>query len=181
MSDSASIERSVVVLADAWGNPLGAADKEAAHRAPGILHLAFSVVLYRRDTVLLQQRSAEKYHFPLHWTNACCSHPAPGEDVLFSAERRVLEELGCHASLQPAGRFIYRAICPASGLIEHEFDYVFFGELDEEPRPEPSEIEATQWMRPADVFAGRITGATTPWLIPALYFAEVARARGAAS
>ena len=71
--------RDSVVLVNEDGEPIGTMAKLAAHEAPGRLHLAFSVVLYRSDgLVLLQQRAATKYHFPLIWANSCCSHPRPG-------------------------------------------------------------------------------------------------------
>src|SRR5579862_220184 len=102
-----TIERPIVVLVDEEGRPVGRAEKLAAHQPPGVLHLAFSVVLYRGDgRLLLQRRAATKYHFPLHWANACCSHPSPGEDVAASAAHRVVEELGVECALAPAGSFV---------------------------------------------------------------------------
>lgn len=170
------IERGRVVLVDADGSALTESDKRAAHEAPGRLHLAFSVFLYRADgRLLLQRRSAAKYHFPLTWANACCSHPGPGEDVVSSAERRVLEELGIECTLERAGSFIYRAECPASGLVEHEFDHVLIGRTELEPAPEPSEVDETCWVLPADVAAGEPDGAHAPWLAPALALAEAGR------
>lgn len=48
----------------------------------GLLHRAFSVFLFDRNSrLLLQQRASEKITFPDMWTNTCCSHPlgVPGE------------------------------------------------------------------------------------------------------
>lgn len=169
--------RDVVVLVDRAGAPEGEAAKLDAHVAPGRLHLAFSVLLYREDgRTLLQQRAATKYHFPLHWANACCSHPGPGEDVLASAERRVREELGVGAALESAGTFTYRATCPVSGLVEHEFDHVLIGRLEGEPDPALGEVAALEWVDPAQVLAGRRSGLLAPWLVPALRLGERARA-----
>ncbi len=168
-------ERLVVVTCDESGTPTGRTDKSAAHRAPGQLHLAFSVVLFDGARVLLQQRAASKYHFPLFWANACCSHPGPGEDIALSAERRVVEELGVSVPLRQVGSFTYRATCPVSGLVEHEFDHVFVGELADEPHPEPTEVERVAWVDIDDVLNGAIGGQFTPWLLPALELAERAR------
>eukprot|EP00959_Pyramimonas_sp_CCMP1952_P004393 92219-Pyramimonas_sp.AAC.1 len=45
----------------------------------GILHRAFSVMLFDADgRMLLQQRAASKITFPSVWTNTCCSHPLHG-------------------------------------------------------------------------------------------------------
>jgi isopentenyldiphosphate isomerase len=43
-------------------------------------------------------------------------------------------ELGLEASLEPRGRLVYRAICPATGLVEHELDEVFFATTPRRPR-----------------------------------------------
>lgn len=180
-------ERGTVVLLEEDGTSRGAAGKLEAHRAPGELHLAFSVFLYRRDgTLLLQQRALDKYHFPGVWANACCSHPQPGEDLVASAERRVAEELGIACRLRPAGQFVYRATCPTSGLVEHELDHVLLAVVDAEPRPDPHEVAATAWFDAGQVLAavdGRDRAAVAavpaplaPWLGPALRLAEVARA-----
>ena len=62
---------------------------------PGLLHRAFSVLLFDAEgRTLLQRRSAAKTRFPLRWANACCGHPAPGEGVAEAAARRLAEELG---------------------------------------------------------------------------------------
>ena len=37
---------------------------------------------------------SKKYHGGLLWTNACCSHPYPGEKVEDAAQRRLQEEMG---------------------------------------------------------------------------------------
>jgi len=61
-------------------------DKLAGHLMKnideGLLHRAFSVFLFDRNSrLLLQQRASEKITFPDMWTNTCCSHPlgVPGE------------------------------------------------------------------------------------------------------
>ena len=170
-------ERRTVVLVDERGQVLGEAPKLEAHEPPGLLHRAFSAFLYRSDgRVLLQRRAASKYHFPLHWANACCSHPAPGEDVVASAERRLVEELGLTCALEEAGSFVYRAVCPASGLVEHELDHVLVGVTAEEPRPSPAEVDAICWMLPSEIGQGCPDGAHAPWLPRALEIAEAARA-----
>jgi len=172
-----AVERSVVLLVDENAAVIGEAGKLEAHQPPGTLHLAFSAFVYRSDgRLLLQRRSASKYHFPLHWANACCSHPGPGEDLVPSAERRVREELGVACALRPVGAFVYRATCPVSGLVEHELDHVLVGTTDEQPRPRPSEVAELRWVLADDVAAGRPDGAHAPWLSQALAIAEAGRA-----
>ena len=151
--------RDTVVLVNEAGEPTGTVAKLVAHEPPGLLHLAFSVVLYRSDgLVLLQQRAGTKYHFPLAWANSCCSHPRPGEDVVGSAERRVRDELGLDCRLAEVGTFTYRATCPVSGLVEHEFDHVLVGVVDGDPVPDPAEVAALRWAVPAEVARGAAGG-----------------------
>ena len=167
----------MVVLVDEAGVPTGVAAKLVAHEPPGRLHLAFSAVLYRSDgLVLLQQRAGAKYHFPLTWGNSCCSHPQPGEDVVESAERRVREELGLDCQLRDVGTLIYRAVCPVSGLVEHEFDHVLVGEVEGDPAPDPTEIARLRWAVAADVLSAP-PAKSAPWLVPVLRLAEGRAAR----
>lgn len=146
-----------------------------AHTAPGRLHRAFSVLLFdSAGRVLLHQRALTKSRFAGRWTNTCCSHPAPGEDLVASARLRLEEELGLRVSeLREAGRFVYRADDPQSGLVEHEFDHVLVGLCDEDPTPDPAEVHAWQWLTRSQA-RDRLALAPdehSPWLGPVLRLA----------
>lgn len=83
------MQEEYVVLVNEDDREIGQLEKMEAHRL-GVLHRAFSVVLFNsKGELLLQQRAAHKYHSPLLWTNACCSHPRPEETVLNAAKRRL--------------------------------------------------------------------------------------------
>lgn len=134
-----------VVLVDESDTPIGTMEKMEAHKK-GLLHRAFSVLLI--DTsgrLLLQKRAGDKYHSSGLWTNTCCSHPLPGEEVEEAARRRLLEEMGI--DLQPtfSHNFIYRAEFD-DGLIEHEFDHVFVGTFDGVPVVNPREVAAWKFV-----------------------------------
>lgn len=138
-----------VVLVNERDEETGLMEKIEAHEK-GLMHRAFSVVLFQKENpglTLLQQRAAVKYHCPLMWANACCSHPRPGETPLAAALRRVPEELAIAAPpLTFAGSFVYRA--PVGKLIEHEFDHVFYGFLSKDtPIPMVADqVMATEWV-----------------------------------
>ncbi|MEP7129225.1 MAG: isopentenyl-diphosphate delta-isomerase, partial [Chitinophagales bacterium] len=84
----------LVVLVNQSGKKTGVAEKMAAHEN-GWLHRAFSIFIFNsKGEMLLQQRATTKYHFGGLWTNACCSHPRPGEKLATAAKRRLMEELG---------------------------------------------------------------------------------------
>ncbi|MHB1987197.1 MAG: isopentenyl-diphosphate Delta-isomerase [Acidimicrobiales bacterium] len=171
-------DRQEVVLVDPDGRPLGAFDKRGAHEPPGRLHLAFSVFLFRPDgTMLIQQRADSKYHFPGIWANTCCSHPEPGEEIVASARRRVLEELGVDCELGEVGAFTYRAVDPVSGLVEHEYDHVLVGTIREMMlQPAAEEIRDWRFVDPETVAGAGPGEGFAPWFSEALVIAW--RSRG---
>jgi isopentenyl-diphosphate delta-isomerase len=169
MTEEAPAER--VVLVGERGEPIGSAGKLDAHRPPGMLHLAFSVFVFdRRGRVLLQQRAAGKYHFAGRWSNTACGHPRPGETLVAAATRRLVEEMGIDAELSEVGHFRYRAVDPASHLVENELDHVLVGCTDAEPRPDPDEVGDWRWVGVAELRSdlGAHAERYSPWLRQAL-------------
>lgn len=128
-----------VVLVDEMDRELGAMEKLEAHER-GVLHRAFSVFIFNASgQMLLQQRALDKYHSAGLWTNACCSHPYPGEAVEVAALRRLQEEMGFTTKLQKVFAFVYKAEFD-NGLTEHEFDHVFVGDFSGIINPDPKEV-----------------------------------------
>ncbi|MCX7122947.1 MAG: NUDIX domain-containing protein, partial [Gammaproteobacteria bacterium] len=125
-----------VILVNEQNEILGEEEKLLAHHQ-GLLHRAFSVMLYRKHQgkleFLLQQRHVSKYHSGGLWTNTCCSHPQPGEDTGVAAKRRLFEETGVNLNVQEISVFRYIAHF-ANGLIEYEIDHVFVGEFEGMPQ-----------------------------------------------
>ncbi|RYZ19287.1 MAG: isopentenyl-diphosphate Delta-isomerase [Chitinophagaceae bacterium] len=139
-----------VVLVNERDEPQGTAGKMEAHER-GLLHRALSVFLFDSEgRMLLQQRAAGKYHGAGLWSNTCCSHPAPGEEPLAAAQRRLREELGIDADLQPAFAFSYRAEVE-NGLIEHEYDHVFTGQYEGPFALNPEEVAAVRYLGRAEL------------------------------
>ncbi|WP_406238237.1 isopentenyl-diphosphate Delta-isomerase [Nocardia sp. NBC_01009] len=170
-----------VELVDDAGHAVGACPVGQAHQAPGLLHRAFSVLLFDdAGRVLLQQRAAVKTRFPLLWANTCCGHPAPGEPVAAAAAVRLDEELGLATDLTEVGIYRYQAEDPATGRVEHEWDHVLIGRLDASaPRPDPAEVADYAWLQPdalRDALADEPEN-YTPWLAGVLDIAEKAHHR----
>jgi isopentenyl-diphosphate Delta-isomerase len=135
-----------VVLVNEQNEVLGTMSKMEAHEK-GLLHRAISILLYNsKGEMLIQQRAASKYHWPLIWSNAVCSHPRENESFQEAAERRLKEELNINCSLKEIYRFIYKAQDELTGLIEHEYDTVFEGRFDGEIPFNPDEIESIRWI-----------------------------------
>jgi isopentenyl-diphosphate delta-isomerase len=134
-----------VVLVDEQDQETGVMEKMEAHRR-GELHRAFSVFLFDASgRVLLQQRASTKYHSAMLWTNACCSHPRPGETIARAARRRVKEELGVDSEPRPQFHFRYRAAF-GNGLFENELDHVLFAEVNDLVQPDTNEVAAVRWV-----------------------------------
>jgi isopentenyl-diphosphate Delta-isomerase len=137
--------REDVILVDENDQEKGVMEKIDAHRK-GLLHRAFSVfVVNSSGQLLLQKRAQEKYHSPGLWTNTCCSHPRPGEEIEKAASRRLREEMGIDCNLISVFSFIYRADLD-NGLTEHEFDHVLLGVGDDIPVPDPGEVSEYKYV-----------------------------------
>ena len=135
-----------VILVDTNDLQIGTEEKLTAHQK-GLLHRAFSIFIFNKDgEMLIHQRALSKYHSGGLWTNACCSHPRPGETLEQATHRRLREELGFDCSLQKMFHFTYKVNLEKDGLFEHEFDHVFFGTFDGTILPSPSEIEGIAWI-----------------------------------
>jgi isopentenyl-diphosphate delta-isomerase len=135
-----------VILVNQHDQAQGAAGKLDAHR-DGLLHRAFSILIFNTNgELLLQRRANGKYHFAQRWSNTCCGHPRPDELTSIAAQRRLKEEFGITAPLTERAQLVYRAADIDSGLIEHEYLHIFYGVYTEEPLPNPFEIGAWRWM-----------------------------------
>ena len=151
-------EHSYVQLVNIHGNHNGIAEKISVHLT-GQLHLAFSVLFYRKQqgkyVYLLQKRAATKYHSGGLWTNTCCSHPMPDEKVEDAAKRRLNEELGIRNDInfQNLKHIVYRAELD-NNMIEHEYDMVLaaeVGHLDVALNPE--EVSSIKWWEQSKIDA----------------------------
>jgi len=141
-----------VILVDKQDNEIGLMEKMEAHEK-GKLHRAFSVFIFNsKNELMLQQRADHKYHSAGLWTNTCCSHPLPGEDLLDAASRRLIEEMGFKCELHKLFDFIYRAELDQD-LIEHEFDHVFVGFYDDEPVINREEVKDWKWINENKIIA----------------------------
>ena len=139
-----------VILVNEQDQQIGIMEKMAAHIVPR-LHRAFSIFIFNsRSELLLQQRAFSKYHSPGLWTNTCCSHPRNGETMEQATSRRLMEEMGMNCDMHEVFTFIYKA--PVGlGLIEHEFDHVFFGQSDASPIINDDEVAAWKYMSLDDI------------------------------
>lgn len=139
-----------VILIDKANNPIGTEEKMKAHR-DGKLHRAFSIFIFNDNReLMLQRRSLGKYHNGGIWTNTVCSHPRPDETYQEAVHRRLQEEMGFDCELKKKGCFIYKAKFD-NGLTEHEYDCVFVGKYNNEPKLNPQEAMDWKWISLPDL------------------------------
>ncbi len=153
-----------VILVDKNDQEIGSEEKMKAHQA-GILHRAFSVLVFNsKGELLLQKRQKIKYHCPGLWTNTCCSHPRSGETLQQATHRRLKEEMGFDCQLKEVFSFIYQAKFD-NGLTENEYDQVFVGKFDGQPKPNPDEVDGWKWIsiKGLKKDINKNPGKYTPW------------------
>ena len=134
-----------VILVNEKDEETGTMEKLEAH-LQGKLHRAFSIFLINnKGEWLLQKRANSKYHSAGLWTNACCSHPLPGEDIYPAALRRLNEEMGITCHFKHAFSFIYKTRFD-NDLTEHEYDHVFTGVFEGDPVINKDEVSAWRYL-----------------------------------
>ncbi len=172
VTDPPEVEDQVVLL-DGQDAPCGTADRLTVHGRHTPLHLAFSLhLLDRAGRTLLTRRALSKKTWPGVWTNTCCGHPRPGEEIRAAVVRRTREELGLDlpaADVQlVVPSFRYRAV-DASGIVEHEVCPVHVAVADRPPVPEPDPAEVAEhvWVAWPDLYQAvrRAPFAFSPWLV----------------
>jgi isopentenyl-diphosphate Delta-isomerase len=157
-----------LILVDEADQGVGYLSKALCHAGRGVLHRAFSLLIFNeRGELLIQQRSASKRLWPLYWSNSCCSHPRGAETMQAATQRRLFEELGLTCSLQFLFKFQYQAQFDATGA-EHELCSVFIGRATQPPRINAGEINDWRWISPERLIseiseAGSLT--FTPWFM----------------
>ena len=152
------------IVLDYGDNVIGHDNKYNCHKftvgmPKGILHRAFSVMLFDVDgKLLLQQRAGVKITFADVWTNTCCSHPLHGMSpkevddpgatlggdpagVKVAAVRKLDHELGIAPGVLDPKKFTFttrvhyfaadlKTHGPDAPWGEHEIDYLLIYKLD---------------------------------------------------
>ena len=164
-SDQVSMMSEQVILVDESDNPLGPMSKVESHRGEGVLHRAFSILLFdENDRLLLQKRASHKITFPSVWANTVCSHPLHidgelnangplGDGSKVAAVRKMEQELGIATGDVPLDdiffitRMLYRARADEI-WVEHELDHILFARTTSglHVEPNPNEISETAWV-----------------------------------
>jgi isopentenyl-diphosphate Delta-isomerase len=157
-----------LILVDEADRSLGLMSKALCHEGRGILHRAFSLLIFNeRRELLIQQRAASKRLWPGFWSNSCCSHPRGDESLEIATQRRLHEELGIRCPLQFLFKFQYQAQFDETGA-ENELCSVYVGKSLDPIKVNSDEISAWRWVSP-EALAREITAdgerRFTPWFM----------------
>jgi len=157
-----------LILVDEADREVGHMSKAQCHQGRGMLHRAFSLLIFNAGgELLLQQRAASKQLWPLYWSNSCCSHPRRAETMETAIHRRLQQELGLSCALRFLYKFQYQAQFDA-GSAEYEICSVFIGRCSEPVRVNRSEVLAWRWIAPEALqaeLAGSGADKFTPWFM----------------
>jgi len=162
-----------LILVDESDVELGTADVLESHGGDGVLHRAFTVLVFdARREVLVQKRSALKRLWPSTWEASCSGHPRPGDEVGEAAEKRLGEELGFETQLEIVGSIRYQARYRDVGS-ENELCYVLVCDYDGEVQPDPAEVEEFRWVLPEELLSAIAESPDeyAPWLAGSLEIA----------
>jgi isopentenyl-diphosphate Delta-isomerase len=157
-----------LILVDATDRSLGFLSKALCHEGRGVLHRAFSLLIFNESgELLIQQRAASKRLWPMYWSNSCCSHPRGDETLETATQRRLYEELGINCPLHFLFKFQYQAQFDATGA-ENELCSVFVGRCRDPIKADSHEIRDWRWISPEAL--GREMAADggrtfTPWFM----------------
>ncbi len=161
-------EADALILVDESDREVGHLPKQLCHDGPGVLHRAFSLLIFNPlGELLLQRRAAGKRLWPLYWSNSCCSHPRHNEPMELAVHRRLHEELGIRCELTFLFKFRYQAQFEAAGS-ENELCSVFIGRHAGAVRPNREEIAEWRWVSPPALQAemsGPLAHEFTPWFV----------------
>ena len=172
-----------IIGVDESDNEVRAVSKVEAHHSSGILHRAFSVLLFdSNNRLLLQKRASHKVTFPNVWANSCCSHPLYSESerelgdalgVKRAAIRKLKQELGISESQVPISDFSFMTKMVYSSRmneewIEREIDHILVIKADVDVKINENEVSEIKWVSQEELEAMLVAevegdGEIAPW------------------
>jgi len=161
-----------LILVDEKDNPIGTEEKVKCHLPKGILHRAFTALLFDKNgRLVLTRRAKEKMLWPNDWDGTFASHPRESETYVSSGERRMPEEIGIHCKLDYLFKFEYHVTYKDVGS-ENEICGTLIGIVDDsfQFKQIEGEIDEIKWVSPKELLSELETNPQIycPWMVIAL-------------
>lgn len=152
------------------GRVIGESTRGEAYEQ-GLLHRGVLVIVTNpQGQIYLQQRSAQKVIFPLHWDVSVAEHPNPGESFEDAAKRGMREELAIVDiyNMRLLRRLHFQSTeFPSNGSIlkERELVEVYLAVYGGVPQINPEEVADGRFVSIRDLTKLSMDGFTgfTPW------------------
>ena len=165
-----------LVLVDNNDNPIGKEEKVKCHLPNGILHRAFTALIFDREgRLVLTKRANEKMLWPGDWDGTVASHPRESETYVSSGERRMPEELGINCNLDYLFKFEYHVPYKDIGS-ENEICGTLIGVIDDSStcKKIDGEIDEIKLISPSELLIelNEKPEIYCPWMILALELLE---------
>jgi isopentenyl-diphosphate delta-isomerase len=161
-----------LILVDKDDNPIGTEEKVKCHLPNGILHRAFTALLFDKNgRLVLTRRAKEKMLWPGDWDGTVASHPRESETYVSSGERRMPEELGIECKLDYLFKFEYHVPYKDIGS-ENEVCGTLIGVVDESApfKKIEGEIDEVKWISAEELLSELKSQPEIycPWMLIAL-------------
>jgi len=165
-----------LILVDQNDNPIGKEEKVKCHLPNGILHRAFTALLFDKEgRLVLTRRAKEKMLWPGDWDGTVASHPRESETYTSSGERRMPEELGIQCKLDYLFKFEYHVPYKEIGS-ENEICGTLIGLIDDSTQftKIEGEIDEIKWISSKELLSELKLNPKIfcPWMIIALELLE---------
>ncbi|MFB5603130.1 MAG: isopentenyl-diphosphate Delta-isomerase [Candidatus Nitrosomaritimum aestuariumsis] len=166
------VSEEYLILVDKDDNPIGSEEKVKCHLPNGILHRAFTALLFDKNgKLVLTRRAKEKMLWPGDWDGTVASHPRESETYVSSGERRMPEELGIECKLDYLFKFEYHVPYKDIGS-ENEVCGTLIGVVDESSpfKKIEGEIDEIKWISAEELLLELKSQPEVycPWMIIAL-------------
>ena len=161
------------MLVDGNDAPVGEAGKARCHMRDGLLHRAFTALLFDgAGRLLLTRRSASKPLWPGCWDGTVASHPRASESYEEAADRRIPEEIGVRCRTDYLFKFEYHVPYRDAGS-ENEVCGTLAGMVEPGAAvsAERGEVSESAWAEAGEL-AGMVAKAPElycPWMLVALH------------
>jgi len=134
-------EKQFIATVDKKDNILGKVEKWEGHKK-GILHRAFTMILYYENKIVLQHRKHPVFdgYFDLSFSSHQIYIENKLEDNLTAIYKTLQREWNIEKSdlievPKKIGQIYYKAKDPNSDFFDHEIDYIYEGRLKNLPTP----------------------------------------------